>query len=144
MAATKVKLQSDVESESKPARQKAKSSSEPEIPTYWTNCDRCGGYTRRYHLIDINPNCQEWFNVCVPLLNASFCVTRLQRIQNQALWQRLQCERQLMSRGHPAGFDLNERLLYHTSRAVTQVICAEGLDQRLSRSGNFGRGIYFR
>ena len=49
-----------------------------------------------------------------------------------------------MQRTHVAGFDLNERLLYHTSRASTETICAEGLDQRLGGMGNFGRGIYFR
>ena len=44
----------------------------------------------------------------------------------------------------PAGHDLNELLLYHTTSASKEVICEEGLDQRLSRQGRFGRGIYFR
>ena len=130
--------------QAKPARHKTNLSEDPELPAYWTKCEKCGSYERRYHLIDVHPNCQEWYNVCVPLLNADFYVTRLQRIQNRMLWQRLQCERQLMRRVHLAGFDLNERLLYHTTRAGTEVICAEGLDQRLSHSGSFGRGIYFR
>ena len=50
----------------------------------------------------------------------------------------------------PAGRDLNETLLYHTTSASKEVICEEGLDQRLSGKnykddfGNFGKGIYFR
>lgn len=115
-----------------------------DIPVYWTKCDKCGSRERRYHLIEVHPNCHEWLNVCIPLLNENFLVTQLQRIQNCVLWQRLQCEQQLMCRSHSKSFDLNERLLYHTSRAKKEIICAEGLDQRLSNSGSFGRGIYFR
>lgn len=115
-----------------------------EMPLYWTECDKCGSYERRYHLIEVQPNCHEWLNVCTPLLKVNFLVLRLLRIQNKTLWHRLQCERQLMYRTHFESFDLNERLLYHTSRSSTEVICAEGLDQRLGGVGAFGRGIYFR
>lgn len=121
-----------------------KQTNNPEVPSYWSSCNECGSYERRYHLIEVNPSSVEWLNVCVPLLNVCFPVTRLMRIQNRTLWHRLQCERELMYRTHTPGFDLNERLLYHTSRADTGAICAEGLDQRLSSSGSFGRGIYFR
>ena len=95
-------------------------------------------------MIEVPPNSQEWLNLCGPMIRENFTVQRLLRVQNQTLWHRLQCERQLMYRTHFAGFDLNERLLYHTSRANAEVICAEGLDQRLGGGGNFGRGIYFR
>ena len=49
-----------------------------------------------------------------------------------------------MRNDRPAGRDLNETLLYHTTSASKEVICEEGLDQRLSRQGRFGHGIYFR
>ena len=115
------------------------------MPVYWTKCQKCRRSTeRRYHLVDVSPNTHEWLNVCSLFLNVDFTVHRLARIQNQSLWRRMQCERQLICRSRPAGFDLNERLLYHTSRAKTEVICAEGLDQRLGAVGSFGRGIYFR
>ena len=118
---------------------------EPEMPVYWTKCKKCRRSTeRRYHLVDVLPNSHEWLNICTPFLSVDFVVQRLARIQNQSLWHRLQCEQQLMRGSHVAGFDLNERLLYHTSRAKTEVICAEGLDQRLGAVGSFGRGIYFR
>lgn len=42
------------------------------------------------------------------------------------------------------GFSLNIHYLYHGTSAPFVLICDEGLDERLSRSGRFGRGIYFR
>jgi len=43
-----------------------------------------------------------------------------------------------------SGFALNVQYLYHGTTAPFVQICDEGLDERLSRSGRFGRGIYFR
>lgn len=127
-----------------PKKLKGERSSHLDLPVYWTKCSKHKRREEPYSLADVDSNSQEWSNVCAPIICANFLVTRLQRIQNPSLWERLQCERRLMARNHPKYFDLNERLLYHTSRADTRVICEEGLDQRLSRSGNFGRGIYFR
>lgn len=116
----------------------------PHPPT-WTPCPNCPpGLQRRYHLIAVTMFSDEWERVSRPLSAAGYTVTSMKRIQNETLWQRLQSECQLMLRGRHEGYDLNERLLYHTSRADKSVICEEGLDQRLSRCGNFGNGIYFR
>lgn len=117
---------------------------EPNCPVYWTKCERCGSLEKHYHIVEVSSDSHEWLNVCAPLLHAKFTVQKLSRIQNQGLWDRLQSERQLMRRSRAPTFDVNERLLYHTSRANTKTICAEGLDQRLGGMGNFGRGIYFR
>ena len=115
------------------------------LPSTWTTCPTCPpDAVRKYHLIDVVLGSEEWSHVASPLDSAGFTVKRIQRIQNTSLWQRLQYEKQLMVQSRPAEFDLNEKLLYHTSRAEKMVICEEGLDQRLSRSGNFGTGIYFR
>ena len=115
------------------------------LPSTWTTCPTCPpDAVRKYHLIDVTLGSEEWSHVASPLDSAGFTVKRIQRIQNASLWQRLQYEKQLMVQSRPAEFDLNEKLLYHTSRAEKMVICEEGLDQRLSRSGNFGTGIYFR
>ena len=115
------------------------------LPSTWTTCPTCPpDAVRKYHLIDVVLGSEEWSHVASPLDSAGFTVKRIQRIQNASLWQRLQYEKQLMVQSRPAEFDLNEKLLYHTSRAEKMVICEEGLDQRLSRSGNFGTGIYFR
>ena len=99
---------------------------------------------RNYHLIDISPFSEEWSRVTAPFTKVKFTVTKMQRIQNQKLWNRLQLEKNYMKQNRPAGRDLNEMLLYHTTSASKEVICEEGLDQRLSRKGRFGFGIYFR
>lgn len=111
-------------------------------PTCWTNCPNCPpNKKRKYHLIDVAYDSAEWSVVSSPLVQLGFSVSRVQRIQNEALWQRLCYEKQLMLRDRP---DVNEQLLYHTSRTAVSTICEEGLDVRLSMNGSFGRGIYFR
>lgn len=111
-------------------------------PTCWTNCPNCPpNKIGKYHLIDVAYNCPEWSVVSTPLTQAGFIVNRVQRIQNESLWQRLCYEKQLMLRDRS---DVNEQLLYHTSRSSIPIICEEGLDLRLSRNGCFGSGIYFR
>lgn len=122
----------------------ARNSGIHDLPLTWTRCPSCPtGITRRYHLIDLAKGSEEWLYVSNPLTAREFVVARVQRIQNASLWQRFQSEKQLMMQGRPTGFEVNERLLYHTSKADKVVICEEGLDQRLSRAGNFGAGIYF-
>lgn len=110
-------------------------------PTCWTNCPNCPpNKKRKYHLIDVAYNCPEWGVVSNPLTQAGFVVNKVQRIQNETLWQRLCYEKKLMLRDR---VDVNEQLLYHTSRSTISIICEEGLDLRLSRNGMFGSGIYF-
>ncbi len=114
-------------------------------PPWWTACPKCPpDAVRHYHLVEVQRDGTEWRQVAAPLLNRGFGVIKVQRIQNASLWQRFQSERQLMMQGRPEGFTANETLLYHTSRADKAIICEEGLDQRLSRAGLFGSGIYFR
>ena len=111
-------------------------------PTCWTNCPNCPpSMKRKYHLIDVAYDCAEWGVVSAPLTRDGFTVSRIQRVQNESLWQRLCYEKQLMLRDRQ---DVNEQLLYHTSRSAISIICEEGLDVRLSRNGCFGSGIYFR
>lgn len=111
-------------------------------PTCWTNCPNCPlNMKRKYHLIDVAYDCAEWGVVSAPLTRDGFTVSRIQRVQNESLWQRLCYEKQLMLRDRQ---DVNEQLLYHTSRSAISIICEEGLDVRLSRNGCFGSGIYFR
>jgi hypothetical protein len=43
-----------------------------------------------------------------------------------------------------AAYNPNIRYLYHGTSVEKDRICEEGLDQRLSRMGYFGKGIYFR
>ena len=96
-------------------------------------------------MIELPRGSEEWARVTAALVEkCSYNVTKVQRIQNMDLWARYQSEKKHVVRGRPEGYDVNERLLYHTSSAQKSVICDEGLDQRLSQSGLFGHGIYFR
>lgn len=110
-------------------------------PHCWTTCPNCPpDAERKFHLIDVVMNSAEWTFVSSPL-DSGFTVTRIRRIQNESLWQRLCYEKQLMLRERN---NVNEQLLYHTSRSPVEVISEEGLDLRLSMNGNYGSGIYFR
>ena len=116
-------------------------------PAWWTTCPNCSSDSNcRYHLIEISPGENEWIGITQTLKNAGFTAKRLQRIQNIKLYQRLQFEKESMKteRAEEEDYQLNERLLYHTSSAGVPVICGEGLDQRLSHKGRFGSGVYFR
>ena len=114
-------------------------------PGWWAQCPNCAvSANRQYHLIEVEREQDEWLGVTSPLTEAGFTVLRLQRIQNIRLYQRLQFEKHSMQNGKSEGYKVNERLLFHTSSADVLVICREGLDQRLARSGRFGTGVYFR
>lgn len=111
------------------------------LPTCWTQCPKClPTDKRRYHLIEVTSGSSEWQVVSDPLIKVNFTVHKVQRVQNESLWQRLMFEKNLMLRDRE---DVNMQLLYHTTRAKAPVICEEGLDLRLSRNGRFGNGIYF-
>jgi len=111
-------------------------------PKCWTVCPHCPvGAQRKFRLVDVSPHAVEWSVVSLPLMKEGFVVSRIRRIQNRSLWQRLCYEKQLMLSEKR---DVNEQLLYHTSRGSVEVIAEEGLDIRLSHVGNFGSGIYFR
>ena len=116
-------------------------------PNWWTVCPNCPpDSNRRFHLIEIAQGENEWLSITSPLQEAGFVPRRLLRVQNLKLYQRLQFEKQTMTmdRTEETSYSVNEKLLYHTSSASVPAICGEGLDQRLSRKGRFGNGVYFR
>jgi len=122
--------------------QKSFACKEERRPTCWTVCTKCPPINNKsYHLIDINLSSKEAEFVCEPLTKVSFYVIKVQRIQNDLLWERLMAEKKLMLRSRDF---VNMQFLYHTTSAKASVICEEGLDLRLSRQGNFGNGIYLR
>ena len=129
----------------------ASRSFESDLPSYWTRCPTCttsassSAAPKRYHLISLTEGNEEYRRVVQPLMNVGFKPLRVQRIQNAFLYRRLFFERDQMIKSHPTGFDVCEKLLYHTTRTSACDIADEGLDSRLSRDGgNFGNGIYFR
>jgi hypothetical protein len=81
--------------------------------------------------------------IIFPLNGCNFNVIKLERIECPNLWRRYMSEVKLLAQSRGDGFDMNEKILYHCSRAPKDKICSEGLDTRLSNNGLFGRGIYF-
>lgn len=114
-------------------------------PNWWSPCPNCpADSSRRYHLIEITRGDSEWLQITAAFGDVGFTARRLQRVQNIKLYQRLEFEKQSMQIDKEDGYQINETLLFHTTSAAVNVICSEGLDQRLSRRGRFGSGVYFR
>ena len=100
------------------------------------------GYTM--HAVDeaspVYQSLRKLFHEC------DYELTGLEEIRNPLLLYKYRLAREMMLASHmddvPA-FDVNERALLHATRAQEDVICSQGLDQRLCNSGsNFGQAIY--
>ena len=118
----------------------------PQYPSHWTwsSSSECPPeLPRRYHLIVLHSG-PEFDEVSKPLRDVGLQPKCVKRVQNLLLYKRLQLERKLMEESHPAGWNVNERSLFHVTSVEQEVIADEGLDLRLSRQGMFGTGIYFR
>ena len=114
------------------------------FPLYWTTCVQCTNRcTSRYHVLSVNSSSTE-FSKVTQRFGTGYEVRKVYRIQNDHLWKRYKSEKQLLLNDASEGYKLNEAWLFHSTRASLQDICEEGLDPRLSRTGNFGRGTYFR
>ena len=121
--------------------------SSEDLPSWWSPCILCSEESfkkKPYHLIDIPLEDNEARVVKFPLECTGYHVIKVERIQCPNLWRRYIAEVKLLIQSRGEGFQLNEQVLYHCSRADKSIICTEGLDVRLSHDGNFGRGIYFR
>lgn len=70
-------------------------------------------------------------------------LVKILRIHNHHLKDRFDEEQSLVGKGRDSGFNLNVQYLYHGTSENLERICHEGLDERLSTNGHFGRGIYF-
>ncbi|KAH3699455.1 hypothetical protein DPMN_074411 [Dreissena polymorpha] len=70
-------------------------------------------------------------------------VTKIKRLQNKRLLERFKAEIEDVRRHISEDDDVTVKYLYHGTSADKAKLCEEGLDQRLSRMGYFGKGIYF-
>lgn len=123
------------------------STSVAELPSWWVECPKCSVDSKLhkpFHLIDLPMDTTETQQIVSEFIKTNFEIVSIRRIQNASLWRRYQLERMCMLAERGSDTNLNEVLLYHVSRAALPTICGEGLDMRLSRVGNFGKGIYFR
>ena len=120
--------------------------SSTELPSWWISSNQSSSSQSpiKFSLIDLESESFESKVVSTPLSSSGLMVMLVQRIQSPILWRRYMAEVRLLLEERGEDFPLNEKLLYHCSCANKDVICIEGLDARLSRNGNFGRGIYFR
>ncbi len=115
------------------------------LPSWWCEGDNKSICTNTaFSLTELDADSCEAKLIMAPLIKDGFKITVIQRIQSPSLWRRYMGEVRLFLEERGNDVFLNEKLLYHCSRAKKEVICAEGLDARLSSEGLFGKGIYFR
>ncbi|XP_060081815.1 uncharacterized protein LOC132561101 [Ylistrum balloti] len=117
------------------------------IPINWTEKEKSTnhrpGHSMDVQLIELHPGQMEYDKILDEFTDTGIQITRIERIQNLYLLDRFKSEMEDTARRRHPGFDLNIRYLYHGTKADKSRICEEGLDQRLSRMGYFGKGIYF-
>ena len=128
-----------------------------DLPSWWTKCSLCSPESllhKPYHLIHLSladdPDNEQLVDtlttqkIIYSFIKCGLQAVKIWRIQNPTLWRRYDAEKACMIVERGKEYNLNEELLFHTSRSPTATICAEGLDMRVSRTGCFGKGIYFR
>ncbi|KAK3109173.1 hypothetical protein FSP39_024638 [Pinctada imbricata] len=94
-------------------------------------------------LVELHPGQSEYDQIEEELQGAGVDIVQVTRLQNVHLLDRFKSEMDDLIKRRHKGFDLNVRYLYHGTTVNKRNICEEGLDQRLSRMGFFGKGIYF-
>ena len=114
------------------------------LPSHWAPFSDCQQQSLPYQLIELPMDTAETQQIISDFIKSKFRTIRVSRIQSPCLWRRYETERNNIIAERGKDYNLNERLLYHTSNAPVATICTEGLDMRLSRAGHFGKGIYFR
>lgn len=85
----------------------------------------------------------EYLKIKSDLENAGLELKRLVKLTNTGLAELFDAEADYLVKVKPPGSSLNIQYFYHGTTAPFEQICDEGLDERLSRSGRFGSGIYF-
>lgn len=85
----------------------------------------------------------DYWAIHKALKQDNMILDKVLRIHNDFLKDRLEKELNLVKKGRSSDFDPNIQELYHGTGESLERICSEGLDERLSTSGHFGRGIYF-
>ncbi|XP_021350458.1 uncharacterized protein LOC110448503 isoform X2 [Mizuhopecten yessoensis] len=117
------------------------------IPINWTDdmesTNQRPGLSMDVRLVELHPGQMEYDKIDDEFNETGIKITKIERIQNTYLLERFKSEMEDTTRRRHSGFDLNIRYLYHGTKADKSRVSEEGLDQRLSRMGYFGKGIYF-
>ncbi|XP_072029818.1 uncharacterized protein [Amphiura filiformis] len=110
------------------------------IPCNWDSDNHNSRNIQPFTLVKLSEKCWEYASIEGEFSKAGAKIMRIDRIENKELWEKFHAESKRMLRSRTA---VNEVYLFHGSKGKKEDICHEGLDQRLSRIGHFGRGIYF-
>ena len=87
----------------------------------------------------------EWFTVAHAVQATMFRaeVTRLERVQNKALWDKYAQRRAEVAKESADGFSANEVWGFHGTRDFSVAkVCENGLDFRYGNNGMWGRALY--
>ncbi|XP_022083648.1 uncharacterized protein LOC110975438 isoform X2 [Acanthaster planci] len=109
-----------------------------QLPSSWSDCTLSPDVP--FCLVMLNKQSWEFQSILAEFTAADLTVKKIERVENRDLWDKFQFERTRMLKNRA---EVNEVYLFHGTTADKEQICHEGLDQRLSRIGYFGRGIYF-
>ncbi|XP_038044945.1 uncharacterized protein LOC119719550 [Patiria miniata] len=109
-----------------------------QLPSSWSDCTLSGAVP--FCLVMLNKQSWEFQSILAEFTAADLTVKKIERVENKDLWEKFEFERNRMQKNTT---EVNEVYLFHGTTADKEQICHEGLDQRLSRIGYFGRGIYF-
>lgn len=96
----------------------------------------------RCHLVPVDPEGAEGLAATAPLRARGWEIVAVERVQNPRLLAEYQMGRdaELLLPWETNVFEG----LFHTTRAADlDAVLLEGLDQRLSKPGRFGRGVYW-
>lgn len=114
------------------------------IPVNWTgNITNMSGASNIHNVIVLEQGMGEYDSIKGEMEQAGLIVTKIERLENIYLLNRFKTETEDIIKHRRKGFNVNIRYLYHGTKVDKSRICEEGLDQRLSRMGYFGKGIYF-
>mmetsp|Transcript_7196 Transcript_7196/g.9642 ORF Transcript_7196/g.9642 Transcript_7196/m.9642 type:complete len:841 (+) Transcript_7196:34-2556(+) len=122
------------------------------FPEYWVNFEANDPskmdfkWWNRCQYVDVDQSSSDWKKMEKKIKEAlpNACLFSLQRIQHPLLWSHYDRQWRLLSLKNSG--QCNEKWLFHgTSTTSPEDILRseEGLDNRLSRNGSWGRGIYF-
>uniref|UniRef100_A0A8C8REU9 Poly [ADP-ribose] polymerase 12 n=1 Tax=Pelusios castaneus TaxID=367368 RepID=A0A8C8REU9_9SAUR len=114
---------------------------------YPRNWDKSAMPDMGYKAVEISNTSSEYVaieNLFKKTMN-NYVVLRMRRIQNPALWQVFQWQKEQMKKKN-GGKDVDERLLFHgTSSSLLEAICNHNFDWRVCgvHGTNYGKGSYF-
>jgi len=128
------------------------------VPDTWSPCDHCaaspwadGGHVGhaladhdgvvRCHIVEVDPSTAEYAAVVLPLVQHGVSIVEVQRVQNHRLYTRYHGKE--MSEALMPWETETKDLWHGTTVSDLEQMLLEGLDQRMSARGHFGRGLYF-